>query len=198
MEQRKEFITINTESEYVQPKTKMLEVYDGKNPLLVQPIPEYTLDIPNEVLTDFIEKLRVTKKMYGGIGIAANQCGYPLRAFIIGGAMKDINIIEYVCINPKIVEKSPEVDKGKEGCLSFPGLFLNINRPTWIKVEYTNEFGELKQETLSGITARCFCHELDHLDGIRFTDRVGSLALKMAKDKRAKLIKKIKRHQIGH
>jgi peptide deformylase len=191
-----EFITINTEQAATQvTEQRRLDVYDERNPLLGQKIPEYVENIPNPTLTSFINDLRDAKKRYGGIGLAANQCGYPVRAFIIGGDFRGMSLVEMVCINPKILKYSPNVEKFKEGCLSYPGLFINISRPSMIEVEYTNEYGEIKVETLSGITARCFQHELDHLEGIKFTDRVGKLALSMAKEKRKKLIKKIQRGQ---
>ena len=85
-------------------------------------------------------------------------------------------------------------EKGKEGCLSSPGLFLNIERPRSIKVGFTDEFGEYKEAMLEGLSARCYLHELDHLNGIRYTQYVKPLALKMAKQRATKLVKKIIRN----
>jgi peptide deformylase len=77
--------------------------------------------------------------------------------------------------------------------LSYPGLFLGIERPDWIEVEYTDEYGVVKEGRLQGVTAQCFLHELDHLNGIRFTNHVKPVALQMAKKKQVKIIKKIQR-----
>jgi peptide deformylase len=100
---------------------------------------------------------------------------------------------QLVCINPKVIDEGPYV-KDKEGCLSFPGLFLNVDRPSWIEVEFTDENGNINQVKLHGLSARCFLHELDHLNGIRYTNLVKPLALKMARQKANKIVKKIVRN----
>jgi peptide deformylase len=102
---------------------------------------------------------------------------------------------QMTCINPKIVSFSEDVDRKREGCLSYPGLFITIPRHTSINVEYYNENGELTSVTLDGVTAQCFQHELDHLDGVTFTSKVGPAALQLAKQKQQKMIKKITRAQ---
>jgi len=95
-----------------------------------------------------------------------------------------------VCINPKVLEISEDIINDNEGCLSFPGLYLKIKRSSKIKVEYTTEDGKVTQVELTGLTARCYLHELDHMNGVKFTDYVGPLALKIAKEKQQKRIKK--------
>jgi peptide deformylase len=72
---------------------------------------------------------------------------------------------------------------------------LSIPRPKWIEVEFTNENGERKQTRLEGLTARCFLHELEHLNGVKFTSHVGSVAMAQAKRKQEKLIKRIVRRR---
>jgi peptide deformylase len=88
-----------------------------------------------------------------------------------------------------------EIVKDTEGCLSFPAFFLSIPRPKWIEVEFTDENGQRKQTRLDGLTARCFLHELEHLNGVKFTSHVGSVAMLQAKRKQEKLIKKIVRRK---
>ena len=83
--------------------------------------------------------------------------------------------------------------KDNEGCLSFPAFFIKIPRPKWIEVEYTNENGERTKTHLDGLTARCFLHELDHLNGVAFTSYVGPTSILQATRKQAKMIKKIVR-----
>jgi peptide deformylase len=68
-----------------------------------------------------------------------------------------------------------------------------VERPEWIMAQFINENGQLKQMRMEGLTARCFQHELDHMNGVKFTSYVKSLALQLARDKQNKLIKKIKR-----
>ena len=83
--------------------------------------------------------------------------------------------------------------RDKEGCLSFPGLALNVERHSWVEAEFINEECKVVQMRFEGLTARCFQHELDHMNGIKFTNHVKPLALQMAKKQQQKLIKKITR-----
>jgi peptide deformylase len=99
------------------------------------------------------------------------------------------------CINPKVIRTSEELVKDTEGCLSFPAFFLSLARPKWIDVEFTDEAGETKQTRLEGLTARCFLHELDHLNGVKFTSYVGQASILQAARKQQKLIKKIVRRK---
>jgi peptide deformylase len=97
---------------------------------------------------------------------------------------------EYVAFfNPKVVNMSDEMALMDEGCLSYPLLTLKISRPKEIMVEYQDFNGELRNTKLVGISARCFLHELDHMNGIVYTSRVKPLAFQMAMKKRDKLFK---------
>jgi len=87
------------------------------------------------------------------------------------------------------------MESAEEGCLSFPGLFLKIPRPKWIIAEFLDENGQTQQIKLDGVTARCYLHELDHMNGIRFVDYIKPLALRMAKKRQAKIIKSVKRRK---
>jgi peptide deformylase len=120
--------------------------------------------------------------------LSANQCAVRERVFVIG-----TDQFQMACINPKVIEVSEELVKDTEGCLSFPAFFLKLPRPKWIEVEYTNENGERTQVKLDGLTARCFLHELDHLNGVKFTDYVGAASILQATRKQQKMIKKIVR-----
>ena len=84
---------------------------------------------------------------------------------------------------------SEETINMKEGCLSFPFLFLMINRPKWVNVQYTDENGETVEEYLHGMSARIFQHENEHMNGYIFTDLVSKMKLDRAKKAQAKLIK---------
>jgi len=120
-----------------------------------------------------------------GIGLAAPQLGLLYRIFIMGDDERF-----WVCINPEILEKSVEEVIETEGCLSFPGLFFKVKRSEYVKVKYFDISGNEKTETLTGIWSRCFQHELDHLNGVLFTEKVSKLVLDMAKKKRLKDRKK--------
>jgi peptide deformylase len=92
-----------------------------------------------------------------------------------------------------VIEQSDEVIREKEGCLSYPGMFLTVPRPKWIVAEFVNENGQAQQMRFEGITARCFLHELDHMNGVKFVDHVGPVAVRMARQKQQKNIKKFQR-----
>ena len=168
-----------------------LPLYDENHPMLRQAIPEFDVrKLPNALTNKLIKRLKMTMKLYGGLGLSANQCGVFERVFVIG-----TDQFQIACINPRIVGKSPSTIKESEGCLSYPGLYVKVDRPDWVEVEYTNENGELIQTRLDGVTARCFQHELDHMNGIRMVEHVGAVALQMARRKQEKIIKKIVRHK---
>ena len=167
-----------------------LPLYGEDHPMLKQKIPEFTGKLPLKAMTTLVKRLKMTMKLYGGIGLSANQCGVFERVFVIG-----TDDFQLACINPKIVEIEGSPEKVKEGCLSFPGLFLTIQRPSVIIAEWLEETGELKRARLSGITAQCFQHELDHMNGVQFTSHAKPVALQMARKKQDKMIKKIVRKQ---
>jgi peptide deformylase len=127
---------------------------------------------------------------YGGIGLSANQIGLPYRMFVMGGHPSIENgRVRYV-FNPLINDVSEETVVMKEGCLSFPFLFLSISRPKWCSVKYTDQHGKEIEETLHGMPARIFQHENEHMNGYVFTDLVSKFKLKRAEEVKLKLLKK--------
>ena len=136
------------------------------------------------------EKMFDAMKKYGGIGLSANQVGKPYRMFVMGDHPNISKGKKWVCINPKITNVRQDLIRYKEGCLTFPFLFLDIERPQDISVEYLDENLEKKEEHMTGIVARCFQHEFDHMQGIVFTEHVSKLKLDMAIKKRDKQIKR--------
>jgi peptide deformylase len=187
-----DIFTIDTEEGIVKDKEEVinpLSLFNEDYPMLLQKIPEYDVSrLPNPVLGKLIKRLKMTMKLHGGIGLSANQCGVFERVFVIGA-----NDAVWACINPKILNASPDLIRDKEGCLSFPGLALNVERHSWVEAEFINEECKVVQMRFEGLTARCYQHELDHMNGIRFTNHVKPLALEMAKKQQKKLIKKIMR-----
>ena len=114
-----------------------------------------------------------------GIGLAANQVGLLKRVFAIH--LKDQ--VPFCMFNPGILVGDNAKVLGKEGCLSFPDLFLRVPRDNKITAMYLDRQGNKRIIELEGIDARCFQHELDHLDGICFTDNISPLKLALAKKK---------------
>jgi len=188
-----QILKLNTvDPKYQQEKeVEPFPLYDENHPMMKQRIPEYDITLlPNPVMTHTINRLKMTMKLYNGLGLSANQCGVFERVFIVGNGE-----IVIVCINPKVIKVSEDLIKDNEGCLSFPGLFLKIERASSVEVEYYDLQGKKYNTTFTGLTARCFLHELDHMNGITMDKHVKPLALKMAKDKQGKLFKRVKRLQ---
>ena len=188
-----QILKLNTvDPKYQQEKeVEPFPLYDENHPMMKQRIPEYDITLlPNPVMTHTINRLKMTMKLYNGLGLSANQCGVFERVFIVGNGE-----IVIVCINPKLIKASDDLIKDNEGCLSFPGLFLKVERASSVEVEYYDLQGKKYNTTFTGLTARCFLHELDHMNGITMDKHVKPLALKMAKDKQGKLFKRVKRLQ---
>ena len=149
----------------------------------------------------FADRKELSKVMYdnmakyGGLGLSANQVGLPYRMFIMGGHPQIEDGKVRSVFNPLINDVSPESINLKEGCLSFPFLFLSIKRPKWCSVRYTDENGEEIEETLHGMSARIFMHENEHMNGYVFTDLVSKLKLEIAEKAKGKMIKELKKRQ---
>jgi peptide deformylase len=118
-----------------------------------------------------------------GIGLAANQIGLTKRVFVIGSYNIEGFPTPFALFNPSILNVSEEQISYKEGCLSYPDLWLSLKRPAVIEVEYQDSLGNTHQVAMSGLIARCFQHELDHLDGVCFVDKVSNLKLQLAMKK---------------
>ncbi len=130
-----------------------------------------------EVIADLKESLR----FHRGLGLAANQIGYGERVFVYdaGGEFKAV-------INPRIVRKEGSALL-EEGCLSLPGIFLELERASWLELEYRDESWEKKSLQTEGLSARVIQHEIDHLDGVVIADRAGYLARKLVARKLRRL-----------
>ena len=140
---------------------------------------------------EFSKDMAETMRHWGGIGLSANQVGFPYRMFVMGDNENIEKGKKWVCINPEITDMSKDLIRYKEGCLTFPFLFLDIERPQKIRVKYLDENLETKEEEMDGIVSRCYQHELDHMQGKVFTELVSKLKLDMALKKRDKEIKKV-------
>ena len=136
-------------------------------------------------LNETLDEMVVTMRNAKGIGLAANQVGIDERFFVLEIEDKIKKII-----NPEILEFSEEVIEIEEGCLSLPGIYKKAIRPRVIKVKYWNEKGEEVTEEMEELWARAFQHELDHLDGILFIDKISPMSKRLI-SKKLEQLKKI-------
>jgi len=191
---------IKIDPKYLQekkPEKRVLPLIPPTDPRLLMQIAPFIDDTLKEF--DFKDRVDLSKVMYdtmakyGGLGLAANQVGLPYRMFIMGGHPSIEQGKIRSIFNPLINDVSKETVNMKEGCLSFPFLFLMINRPKWVSVKYTDQHGKEIEETLHGMPARIFQHENEHMNGYLFTDLVSKLKLDRAKIARTKMIKNFTR-----
>lgn len=148
---------------------------------LTEPCPPVTFEDDAEERQRAIDEMIGIMLEGGGIGLAAPQVGVIQRVFVMLTRNGPI-----ACFNPEVVSASSETSRDYEGCLSFPDLFLLVDRAVKIQVKYQDVNAAVVTAELEGIEARCFLHELDHLNGTCFIKKVGPLALKMAQKRRNK------------
>lgn len=129
-------------------------------------------------------------KELGGVGLSANQVGLNTRVFVMG--VEDWTI---ACFNPEIVE-TIDASTMDEGCLSFPGVYLKVTRPREVVVTFQNVKGERVSQRLTGLTARIFLHEYDHMEGKTFKNRVSKIKWDLAYNRMIKRTKKIIRRGV--
>ena len=115
-----------------------------------------------------------------GMGLAANQIGITKRFFAIGHDSFDTFQKHAIIWNPQVINSSEEKVIDVEGCLSFKDVFVKVERPRIIEVQYETTKGKTEFAKLDGMESKCFQHELDHLDGITFNKRVSKLRWQMA------------------
>jgi peptide deformylase len=107
-----------------------------------------------------------------GIGLAAPQIGEALQLLVIDLEIEDPDSPPLVLINPEITSVGGSLCTYEEGCLSIPGVYLDVLRPSVVEVSYRDEMGRPKRIKADGLLARCIQHEMDHLNGVLFVDRV--------------------------
>jgi peptide deformylase len=159
-------------------KPHALKIAELGRPVLRQRAkPVKNFDDPQ--LQELIDNMVATCKAANGVGIAAPQVFESLRVFIVWSHPtarypKARTAKPETVINPKIIERSKVTTKDWEGCLSIPGIRAQVPRYTWIRASYTNRKGQAISKRFSGFAARIFQHELDHINGVVFLDRVRS------------------------
>jgi peptide deformylase len=168
---------------------EIYDLVDFYDPILRQP----TVPVKLETLDDFEHakylafSLAETLGELQGLGLSANQVGLRERVCAINMGSEI-----WVMFNPEIVDRSMNPSTFEEGCLSYQGLYLKVDRSEWVKVKFQAVGGQIIEETFSGLTAVCVQHEIDHLDGIMFTDKVSPIKLDIAKRKVKKNVKRIR------
>lgn len=143
-----------------------MKLVEHNDPILTTECKPFAFITPPFDPVEFAKEL--VKFMYenNGIGIAANQVGVPYRIFAMRAYPEN-----FVCFNPKIVWKSEATVELEEGCLTFPGMLVKVIRPQHIRVRFHTPNGDVLTKQFTGMSARIFQHELDHLDGVLFYNR---------------------------
>lgn len=164
---------------------KLVDFYD---PILREPTVPFDFEKrPGKDATYLAFSLTETMSKYGGLGLSANQVGLKDRVCVINMGEE-----AWAMFNPRIVSTSIVPAEFSEGCLSYPGLYLKVNRSNSITVEFQALNGGVVRKDFDGLTAVCVQHELDHLDGVLYSQRVSPIKLEQAKKKVKKNIKKLR------
>lgn len=150
---------------------KLLKIQTGENnsTLRTKSVRVKKID---SVLKKFAKNLKETMLKKDGIGLAAPQVGENIRMIIVTLNYGKINASVKVMINPEILSHGDEVATAEEGCLSLPAKYGNVERFTAVVLEFIDLEGEKHTLKLDDLNARVVQHEIDHLDGILFTDRI--------------------------
>ena len=162
----------------------MLNVIKFPNDVLRTKIADFDFSNPTTDPIQLEKDMLATMFALDGIGLAANQVGVEARMFVMGH--KDNPDTAQAFFNPVVVANTDAVEDLEEGCLSFPGIFVNIKRPKAIKARWQNSKGEWQESEFDGYNCKCFLHELDHLEGIVFQDRVSTIKWALAVKKNQK------------
>ncbi len=142
-----------------------------------------------KLMDDMLE----TMYLAPGIGLAAIQVGVPKRVIVLDMARKDEPKNPMYFINPEIITKSKDSLAYEEGCLSVPGQFAEIARPSNCYIKYLDYYGQPKELKAEGLLATCIQHEIDHLEGILFIDYLSKLKKTMIVKKLSKEKKQLDR-----
>ena len=123
-------------------------------------------------LRNLVRKMLQTMYSEDGIGLAAPQVGMNKQLLVVDADPENSAAPPLVLVNPKIVSYSDELAAGQEGCLSIPGVYLDVVRPAAIEVSFKDETGKPRKMKVDDLVARVIQHEMDHLSGVMFVDRV--------------------------
>lgn len=155
--------------------------------VLRQPCQEFDFANPPFDPKEFAENLYATMKKHDGLGLSANQVGYPYKVFAVRTDEAPL-----VLFNPRLVDVSDNIIAMKEGCLSFPLLYLNVKRPDKVRVRFQYYDGETTTKQFIDMSARVVQHEYDHMEGKVFLTKASSMETQRALRKRMILKRKVK------
>ena len=144
----------------------ILQLTPNTHPILHERVKPCSKDLDRSEMSRILKE---NMMHYEGVGLSANQIGISERVFIMMLNMETEETI--TCFNPRIIKRYDDNVWCEEGCLSFPDEFVNVERPDRIVVKYEDENKKDHKIKLSGMAARIFLHEFDHLEGIVFTER---------------------------
>ncbi len=162
----------------------LLKIYHYPDPVLAKE------SEPIAAVDDEIRQLAadMAETMYAapGVGLAAPQVGISKRVIVLDcGGEENPELIK--AVNPEILERQGDSFE-EEGCLSVPGYYASVKRSSWVKVRYLDMDGQTVEREAEGLLAICFQHEIDHLDGKLFVDRLSSLKKGMFRKKYPKIL----------
>jgi len=126
----------------------------------------------DDAVRDLARDMLVSMYAARGIGLAAPQIGVHQQLLVIDLEIEDPASPPLVLINPEITAVGGSICTYEEGCLSIPGVYLDVVRPSVVDIAYRDEMGRPKRLKADGLMARCIQHEMDHLNGVLFVDRV--------------------------
>lgn len=165
-----------------------MRILEFPDPFLFKKVEE--VSIFDENLKVQVEDMVATMFTSKGVGLSANQVGLNKRIFVMNCVGEESST--YVFINPTIKESSKEDCLDKEGCLSFPGLYIDVKRKKSVVVRWQDLEGNFQEKEFFGLEAICVQHEIDHLDGIVFINKLAGASKLLAMNKLKKLRRKNK------
>lgn len=169
--------------EKVKVKQPPLEIHTMGDRVLRQPAKRVAK--VDDDIRHLVRDMLQTMYSADGIGLAAPQVAVNKQVLVVDVDPENSAAPPLVLINPKVVRMSQELTTGQEGCLSIPGVYLDVIRPAAIEVSFKDESGRPQKLQASDLLARCILHEMDHLTGVLFVDRV---------DNRLALDQELKKH----
>ena len=180
----------------------ILPIYIYGSEVLRERAGEFDLSAPDaaEVIARLIPDMFETMYLADGVGLAAPQVGKSIRVLVVDGApladdMPELKDFKRAMINPVVLEESEETIEYNEGCLSIPDINAGVVRPRRITVEYYDQNFDKRREELDNFACRMVQHEIDHLNGILFTDLCAPIRRKMLQSKLGNIMNgKVKTH----
>lgn len=168
-------------------RKSQLNLVSPDNPILHKVPALYDFEEHKDTTEMFANLMFDRMKELQGMGLSANQVGLDVQMFTMGFDLLRIDVF-----NPKIIETFGPEESYDEGCLSYPGIQLKVRRPVTAHVEYFNVKGDKVNIKITGLTARIFLHEYDHMMGKTFKEHVSKLKWDMANKRLTKIRQKLK------